>query len=875
METQTLVNGDSNRQSQNAIGSLFERKIEFHLARKPFSGVVNFDSKFQLETLNPAAPNANLGKGTMPTTQSPANKTEGMNLGRLGFDPEFSFGITLRRIGAGLENLGNTCFLNSVLQCLTYTEPLVAYLQSGRHQSSCQIAGFCALCAIQKHVSRALHATGRSLAPKDLVSNLRCISRTFRNARQEDAHEYMVHLLESMHRCCLPKGVPSESPSAYEKSLVHKIFGGRLQSQVQCMQCSYCSNKYDPFLDLSLEIARADTLQKALGHFTAKEQLDGGAKQYQCQQCKQKVRAVKQLTVHEAPYVLTVHLKRFCAHDPRQKIDKKVVFSPKLDLKPFVSGSHEGSLMYTLYGVLVHAGWSTRSGHYYCFVRTSTGMWHSLDDNRVVQVNERTVLDQKAYMLFYVRDRRNVTPKKPANVTLNEKMGSLANGNNMLLSLTKSFEGLRQNGSLETQVEENSVSAMKDVNHAINTKKEIKEGVSFMDSTTATNTSELNIIQPELAVVGLQNGSKIVNDPAVVESLPPSGSCNNIEASHGTGKIMSFDGNHPNTDVTLSASISLSCDMPQFTETVQPVISEKPPLTVGNGSLLGDGVSSGSSRETPSLEAGTNTSTEQPMNLPISRKMNNEIEVLECHSMIKHKKRLAKPFVIAMRLSINVMSGSTGRLCKKKLKQSGQTVLKNRSYDTEKILENTESTSHTVSHALPFRKRKVQSPSKEKLLVPAEEETHSKSTLLKKTIIGCDTEAQSSDVVLAANIPVNSGLINGLRGDDAKHCAHSVVEKVSSLQSGLKRALEEPIVACWDGTLSSNKDVLPMICESTSIGYVPDEWDEEYDRGKRKKVKLPKDSFDGTNPFQDFATIKATSKKSRDQSSSGNRPYRI
>lgn len=58
------------------------------------------------------------------------------------------------------------------------------------------------------------------------------ISRSFRNARQEDAHEYMVNLLESMHKCCLPAGVSSESPSAYEKSLVHKIFGGRLRSQV-------------------------------------------------------------------------------------------------------------------------------------------------------------------------------------------------------------------------------------------------------------------------------------------------------------------------------------------------------------------------------------------------------------------------------------------------------------------------------------------------------------------------------------------------------------------------------------------------------------------------------------------------------------------
>lgn len=42
----------------------------------------------------------------------------------------------------------------------------------------------------------------------------------------------MINLLETMHKCCLPSGVPSESPSAYEKSLVHKIFGGLLRSQV-------------------------------------------------------------------------------------------------------------------------------------------------------------------------------------------------------------------------------------------------------------------------------------------------------------------------------------------------------------------------------------------------------------------------------------------------------------------------------------------------------------------------------------------------------------------------------------------------------------------------------------------------------------------
>lgn len=109
---------------------------------------------------------------------------------------------------------------------------------------------------------------------------------------------------------------------------------------MKCLQCSHCSNTFDPFLDLSLEIVKADSLYKALRNFTAAEQLDGGERQYHCQQCNQKVRALKQLTVHKAPYVLTIHLKRFRAHNPGQKIDKKVQFEPTLDLKPFVSGSY-------------------------------------------------------------------------------------------------------------------------------------------------------------------------------------------------------------------------------------------------------------------------------------------------------------------------------------------------------------------------------------------------------------------------------------------------------------------------------------------------------------------------------------------------------
>lgn len=330
----------------------------------------------------------------------------------------------IRPIGPGLANLGNTCFLNSVLQCLTYTPPLANYLLSGEHSQRCRLEGFCILCELEKHVGRSLlSGHGRVIQPTGTVGHLKAIAKHMRVGRQEDSHEFLRHLVEAMQRTTLAQaertmGGPIKEPRLKETTLVHQIFGGYLQSQVQCLSCQQRSNTFDPFLDLSLEVKRADSLGRALEIFAQPERLTQGNR-YQCGHCGRLSDAEKSLGVLQTPAVLTVHLKRFnmTPWGEMSKLNKYVEFPTRLDISPaLVLGSYSPRV-YELYAVLVHEGQTCNSGHYHAFVKASNGVWHSMNDSSVTQVSLATVLRQRAYMLFYLQQPQET----PSNTRAEEE----------------------------------------------------------------------------------------------------------------------------------------------------------------------------------------------------------------------------------------------------------------------------------------------------------------------------------------------------------------------------------------------------------------------------------------------------------------------
>ncbi|KAK9698937.1 hypothetical protein RND81_08G141700 [Saponaria officinalis] len=302
----------------------------------------------------------------------------------------------LYRVGAGLYNLGNTCFMNVVMQCFTHTVPLVQLLLSLKNEASCHGNDeFCVLCAVRHQIEDSLAFSGKIISPSNLVDNLSNISSCFQRYQQEDAHEFL--------QCLLDKLDNNWSKHESSDSLVKQVFGGRLVSQLRCRKCGYHSDNYEPMNDLSLEIDDVDDLESAFKSFTKVENLEDTTI---CDRCNEKVQREKRLLLDQAPPVAAFHLKRFKSDGfSVEKIDKMVEYPLELDLSPYTKDATDDNekLKYELYGFVVHVGFSSTSGHYYCYIRTSPDEWHRFDDSKVTKVCEKTALNQEAYILFYAR----------------------------------------------------------------------------------------------------------------------------------------------------------------------------------------------------------------------------------------------------------------------------------------------------------------------------------------------------------------------------------------------------------------------------------------------------------------------------------------
>lgn len=180
----------------------------------------------------------------------------------------------------GLQNLGNTCYMNSGLQCLSHTIPLTEYILDNRYLNDVNnnnpigsknaelVTDYVEL------IKEMWYGTGSKVSPWGVKKAFGDFANQFVGFFQQDSQEMLGYLIDGVHEDLnrvKKKPVP-EDPSGKQisedelaerlwinhksrnDSIIVDLMHGQYRSEIECPDCGKVSVTFDPFLMLTLPI---------------------------------------------------------------------------------------------------------------------------------------------------------------------------------------------------------------------------------------------------------------------------------------------------------------------------------------------------------------------------------------------------------------------------------------------------------------------------------------------------------------------------------------------------------------------------------------------------------------------------------------------
>jgi hypothetical protein len=322
----------------------------------------------------------------------------------------------------GIKNLRNTCFMNSVFQCLISIEDIRTFFKNTKREENGMIFD------MFKDLMESFESKNCILEPRELIESCYGLFPGAQPHSQQDAQEFFLLLVQELSKVLVIRK---------EEDIFNKIFYWKISYRIYCRELNEVKELVEDTFQLRLPIKDISNkvfdwrspneieflLNKSNSMFckvfrdmkplTINDCINNFFMNYEetvldtCQYCR-KFGCTQKIDILEYPKYIIFHLERLQIRKKIVKINKRVY--PLIDIK--IGPSEEN---YRLISSIEHTSFFGKS-HYFVYC-SEEGTWFKCDDSKVIQVSEEKVINSQPYLLIY----KKVSETKAKQEKMSEK----------------------------------------------------------------------------------------------------------------------------------------------------------------------------------------------------------------------------------------------------------------------------------------------------------------------------------------------------------------------------------------------------------------------------------------------------------------------